>query len=62
VVGADSLFHQAKVLRRQDVEVDSKHYCLWISVRFTKTLQYQDRVHRVAVAGMPGAALDPVQI
>jgi integrase len=34
--------------------------CLWLSVRYSKTIQYGDRVHRIAVAGSSTAVFDPV--
>ena len=64
VVGAVSLFGQAKHLTRADVRVDPARYALCLSVRFSKTLKYQDKVHEVWVVGdrAEAALLDPVRL
>lgn len=60
VVDGVSLSHGNKVLRRCDVVFDQQKYCLWLTVRFTKTLKHRERVHTVAVQGVKGGVLDPV--
>jgi hypothetical protein len=64
VVGGLSLFGQAKHITRGDVTVDPARYALCIAVRFSKTLQHQNRVHTVWIQGdpRPSAPLDPVRL
>jgi hypothetical protein len=62
VVGGVSLFGQAKHITRGDVRVDPVRYALCITVRFSKTLRYQDRVHEVWIVGDRSAPLDPVAV
>ncbi len=60
-VGAADIPGAPMYLRRQDVRVDLTNYCLWVSLRWSKTNQLQERVVEVAIAGLPGSLLDPVQ-
>lgn len=62
VVGGVSLFGQAKHITRADVRVDAQRYALCISVRFSKTLRFQDKVHEVWILGDRTAPLDPVAV
>jgi hypothetical protein len=62
VVGGQPLCGKPKHLLRKDVQFDARRYCLWVSVRFSKTNQYGERVHRIPVAGAKGSALDPVDL
>ncbi len=62
VVGGVSLFGQAKHITRGDVRFDPQRYALCVSVRFSKTLRYQDRVHEVWIVGDRSAPLDPVAV
>ena len=59
-VASPSLFDASKHLRRGDVRVDLHRYCLWVSVRWSKTLQFGERVLEVPIVGMQGHPLDPV--
>jgi hypothetical protein len=62
--GSLSLFGQEKHLTRADITIDPATYALHARVRFSKVLQFQDRVHVVVIAGAPrpGAPLDPVAL
>ena len=51
-----------KVIRREDISVDLESYCLWVRVRWSKTIQFQERELRVPIAGVPGDPLDPVAL
>ena len=51
-----------KILRREDISVDLDSYCLWVRVRWTKTIQFRERELRVPIAGVPGDPLDPVAL
>lgn len=64
VPGAPALFGQEKHLTRADVTVDAARYALRLRVHYSKTLQFQDRVHDVWVQGdaRAGAPLDPVRV
>jgi hypothetical protein len=60
-VASPALFDAKKHLRRGDVRVDSQRYCLWVRIRWSKTLQFGDRVLEVPLQGVRGHPLDPVQ-
>jgi hypothetical protein len=62
VVGGEPLCGRTKHLLRRDVVIDPRRYCLWVSVKYSKTNQYGERVHRIPVAGARGSALDPVDL
>lgn len=47
-------------LRRGDVRVDTTNHCLWLTIRSSKTIQFQERVFEVPIVGFPGHPLDPV--
>ncbi len=64
VPGAVSLVGQEKHLTRADVRVDEACYSLRLRVAFSKTNQFQAKVHEVCIVGAPrpAAPLDPVRL
>lgn len=62
VPGSSGLFTGRKHLRRGDVELLPGLYALRLTIRETKTLQFQERQHVIYIAGRRGAALDPVAL
>lgn len=59
-VSSPSQFDPSKHLRRGDVRVDLQLYCLWVQIRWSKTLQFGERVLEVPIMGRRGHPLDPV--
>jgi hypothetical protein len=59
-VRSPSLFDSSKNLCRGDVRVDLSKYCLWVQLRWTKTIQFQERVVDVPIMGLKNHPLDPV--
>ena len=54
--------HQRRVLRRCDIRLDLANYCVWVTLRWTKTIQGLERTLEVPLAGRPGSILDPVAL
>ena len=61
-VAGRSAADETKMLRRCDITVDPEAYCLWVRVRWTKTIQMHERELWVPIAGSPGSPLDPVAL
>lgn len=47
-------------LRRRDITIDPRRYCLVIRVPKSKTNPYRERVDEIYIAGLAGCPLDPV--
>jgi hypothetical protein len=62
VPGSSSLFEGRKHLRRRDVVFVPELYALRLTLRETKTLQFQEREHVIFVTGSRGAPLDHVRL
>ncbi len=55
VLGSLCLPDQEKHLLRSDIEFDAERYALRVTVRFSKTLCFQNRVHMIWIQGDPSA-------
>jgi len=53
---------QRRVLRRCDIRIDLVNYCVWVTLRWTKTIQGLERALVVPLAGRAGSILDPVAL
>ena len=56
-----SLVHVQRSFLRKDVVLDLRRYCLHVTLRFMKNLQFGESTHTVVVSGMEGHPLDPVK-
>jgi hypothetical protein len=59
-VGGSSLLVPHLLLQRRDVVVDPVAYAVVVTVRFSKTAQYNEGSHTIVIKGLRGGLLDPV--
>jgi hypothetical protein len=59
-LGGSTVLVPHLLLRRQDVVIDPATYSVVVTVRFTKTAQYNMGAHTIVVRGVRGGVLDPV--
>jgi hypothetical protein len=59
-VGGSNLVVPHLLLQRQDVTIDAAAHVVVVTVRFTKTAQYNAGAHNITIKGVKGCLLDPV--
>lgn len=59
-VGGSSLLVPHLLLQRQHVLIDPAAYAVVVTVRFSKTAQFNSGPHTIVIKGVPGGLLDPV--
>jgi hypothetical protein len=62
VPGAVDGLARPRHLTRKDIVFDPTLYALKLTIRYSKTLQFQEKRHEIWIAGERGAVLDPVKI